>query len=87
MILVSIVAATLLFACLNSGAQPFPNKPVRWIVPFTAGGPADIIARAMQPKLQENLGQPVIIENRAGGNSNIGHELVSKAPPDGYTIL
>jgi tripartite-type tricarboxylate transporter receptor subunit TctC len=80
-------AAPIAFACLHAGAQAFPNKPIRWIVPFTAGGPADIIARAMQPKLQENLGQPVIIDNRAGGNSNIGHDLVSKAAPDGYTIL
>jgi tripartite-type tricarboxylate transporter receptor subunit TctC len=79
--------ACLAAAPLAAVAQAFPSKPIRWVVPFTAGGPADIIARAMQPKLQEALGQPVIIDNRAGGNSNIGHELVSKAPPDGYTIL
>jgi tripartite-type tricarboxylate transporter receptor subunit TctC len=70
-----------------ASAQAFPTKPIRWVVPFAVGGPADIIARVMLPKLQENLGQPVIIENRGGGNSNIGHELVSKAAPDGYTIL
>ncbi|RYY83195.1 MAG: tripartite tricarboxylate transporter substrate binding protein [Comamonadaceae bacterium] len=80
-------ALPVALACLGANAQAFPGKPIRWVVPFTAGGPADIIARAMQPKLQEALGQPVIIDNRAGGNSNIGHELVSKAAPDGYTIL
>ena len=80
-------AATLAFAAANASAQAFPNKPIRWIVPYAAGGPADIIARAMQPKLQENLGQPVIIDNRPGGNSNIGHEMVAKSAPDGYNIL
>ncbi len=70
-----------------ASAQAFPNKPIRWIVPFAVGGPADIIARAMLPKLQENLGQPVIIDNRGGANSNIGHDAVARAVPDGYTIL
>jgi tripartite-type tricarboxylate transporter receptor subunit TctC len=72
---------------LAAVAQGFPNKPVRWIVPYAAGGPADQIARAVQPKMQEHLGQPVVIDNRPGGNSNIGHELASKATPDGYTIV
>jgi tripartite-type tricarboxylate transporter receptor subunit TctC len=71
----------------SSGSGSFPTKPIRWIVPYAAGGPADVIARAMQPKLQEALGQSVVIDNRPGGNANIGHELVAKAPPDGYTIL
>jgi tripartite-type tricarboxylate transporter receptor subunit TctC len=60
---------------------------VHWIVPFAAGGPADIFARTIQPKLAEALGQPVIIENKAGGRSNIGHAAVAHAAPDGYTIL
>jgi tripartite-type tricarboxylate transporter receptor subunit TctC len=82
-------AATALLPLLPlaAGAQPFPTKPIRWVVPFTVGGPADIIARAMQPKMQENLGQSIYIDNRGGGNSNIGHELVARAAPDGYTIL
>jgi tripartite-type tricarboxylate transporter receptor subunit TctC len=77
-------------ACTAAGAvqaQAFPAKPVRWVVPFAAGGPADVIARVVGPKLAERLGQPVIIDNRAGGNSNIGHAEVSRAPADGYTML
>ena len=68
-------------------AQAWPSKPVRWIVPFSAGGPADVIARVVGPKLSERLGQPVIIDNRVGGNSNIGHEAAARAAPDGYTML
>jgi tripartite-type tricarboxylate transporter receptor subunit TctC len=80
-----------LAACAVAGgavhAQAFPSKPVRWVVPFAAGGPADVIARAIVPKLSERLGQPVIVDNRAGGNSNIGHEAVARSAPDGYTFL
>lgn len=79
-------AACTLFAA-TANAQAFPSKPVRWIVPFSAGGPADVIARVVGPKLSENLGQPVLIENRAGANSNIGHEAVARSAPDGYTVL
>ena len=68
-------------------AQAWPSKPVRWIVPFPAGGPADVIARVVGPKLADRLGQPVVIENRAGANSNIGHEAVARAASDGYTVL
>ncbi len=68
-------------------AQAWPAKPVRWIVPFSAGGPADVIARVVAPKLAERLGQPVIIDNRVGGNSNIGHEAAARSAPDGYTML
>lgn len=71
----------------TAAAQAWPSKPIRWVVPFAAGGPADVIARSLGPRLAETLGQPVIIDNRAGGNSNIGHDAAAKAPPDGYTIL
>ena len=84
-------AAVVLFAALAapqaSFAQDFPSKPVRWIVPFAAGGPADVIARIVQPKLNERLGQSVVIDNRAGAASNIGHEAAARATPDGYTML
>lgn len=70
-----------------AAAQAWPTKPVRWIVPFAAGGPADVIARVVGPKLSERLGQPVIIDNRVGGNSNIGHEAAARSAPDGYTML
>jgi tripartite-type tricarboxylate transporter receptor subunit TctC len=85
--LLAAAVLPLVLAPLGAQSQTFPSKPIRWIVPYAAGGPADIIARAMQPKMQENLGQPVIIDNRPGGNSNIGHEMAARAAPDGYTIL
>lgn len=83
------VAAALPIALASTAAlsQGFPSKPIRWVVPYAAGGPADVIARIVQPKLQEQLGQPVIIDNRPGGAANIGHELVSNAPPDGHTLV
>src|SRR6185369_4023712 len=86
----NILVVLLALAGLAAGpafAQAWPSKPVRWIVPFSAGGPADVIARVVGPKLSERLGQPVIVDNRAGGNSNIGHEAVARSAPDGYTIL
>jgi tripartite-type tricarboxylate transporter receptor subunit TctC len=68
-------------------AQAYPTKPVRIIVPFAAGGPADFLMRMVGPKLSEAWGQPVIVDNRAGGNQVIGSEIVARSPPDGYTLL
>ena len=65
----------------------YPSKPVRVIVPSSAGGGTDIVARIIQPKLSERLGQPVVIENRPGAGTMIGIEIASKSAPDGYTIL
>jgi tripartite-type tricarboxylate transporter receptor subunit TctC len=82
-----LAAAAAFALSFAAAAQDYPSKPVKWIVPFSAGGPADIIARAIQPKLAEQLGQPVVIENKAGGQSNIGHAEAARAEPDGYTIV
>lgn len=65
----------------------YPTKPIRFIVTFAAGGGTDIFARAIAQKFTEAWGEPVIVDNRAGGNGNIGTDMVAKAPPDGYTIL
>lgn len=68
-------------------AQSFPSRPVRIIVPFPPGGPTDLVARLYGQKLSEQWGQPLVIENRAGGNSAIGAEQTAKSAPDGYTLL
>ena len=68
-------------------AQGYPNQPIRFIVPFTPGTGIDIIARTVGPRLAERLGQPVVIENRAGASGNIGTELAAKSKPDGHTVL
>ena len=84
----TIMAA--LSACLGGGmaeAQSFPVKPVRIIVPFAPGGPNDILARVIGQKLTESWGQQFIVENRAGGGTVIGTEIVAKSPPDGYNLL
>jgi tripartite-type tricarboxylate transporter receptor subunit TctC len=67
-------------------AQPYPSRPLRWIVPFPPGGPTDTFSRAAAQKLSELLKQPVIVENRAGAGAAIGMEALAKSAPDGYTI-
>jgi len=84
--IVAIVATSLTIAGAASG-QAFPNKPIRLIVPYGPGGVSDITARTLGPKLSEILGQSVVIDNRPGGASVPGTDLVAKAAPDGYTIL
>ena len=85
--MIRIAALILSLAALSAGAQPYPGKPVKVVVPFAPGGGSDIVARAVTTKLQENLGQPFVIENKGGAGGLIGMEMAAKAPPDGYTIL
>jgi tripartite-type tricarboxylate transporter receptor subunit TctC len=82
------VAMAALSLCTSfAHAQTWPDKPVRIIVPFAAGGPADVYARALGQKLQDALGQPFIIEDRPGGGAMVGTEAAAKSPADGYTLL
>lgn len=74
-------------ATLCAHGQSYPTKPIRLIVPFAPGGGTDISARAISPRLGENMGQPVLVENRAGNSSHIGSQMVAQSAPDGYTIL
>jgi tripartite-type tricarboxylate transporter receptor subunit TctC len=71
----------------NTGAQDYPNRPIRWIVPFSAGSGSDSAARLIADKLPAHLGQPVVIENRPGAGGVLGTEIASRARADGYTLL
>src|SRR3954449_10900492 len=83
----------LLIACAgiissdSASAQPYPSRPVRWVVPYPAGGATDIMARLIGSRLSEKLGQQFVIENKPGAGNNIGTEAVVNATPDGYTVL
>lgn len=74
------------FAVGQVCAQGYPNKPVQWLIPFPAGGPTDLLGRAVAPKLSEALGVPVIVVNKSGAGGTLAMDLVAKTAPDGYTI-
>ena len=83
-----IVVVALAASCASSAlAQSYPNRPIRMIAPFPAGGLADVLARAVGDEMSKTLGQPVIVENKAGAGGNVGADVVAKAEPDGYTLM
>ena len=86
-----LFAATVLIAALAGSAvrarDDYPSRPMQMIIPFSAGGPTDIVGRVMGAKMGELLGQQFVVENKTGAGGNIGAEAVAKATPDGYTIL
>ncbi|HSW83947.1 MAG TPA: tripartite tricarboxylate transporter substrate binding protein, partial [Usitatibacter sp.] len=82
-----ILAAILLAAAGAAAAQSWPSKPLRIIVPYPPGGTSDILARAIGPGITAALGQPVVVENKAGATGNVGADFVAKSPADGYTLL
>lgn len=82
------IALVICVSAATAAAQStYPNKTIRLIVPFPAGGPTDVIARAVGQKMTDSLGQPVVIDNRGGSGGNIATEIVAKSNPDGYTLL
>jgi tripartite-type tricarboxylate transporter receptor subunit TctC len=85
--LLPIVLAALLSSVGNAIAQQYPEKPIRWIVPWPPGGGVDIATRIMSPALSEALGQNLVVENRPGASGSIGTGFAAKASPDGYTII
>lgn len=82
-----LIAACIIGVGSQGFAQDYPMKPIRFIVPYPPGGGTDVIARIVQPKLSENLGQPIVIENRGGAGGAVGTDAAAKSAPDGYTFL
>lgn len=83
----ALAALSLVALTLSSHAQTFPTRPVKFLVPFPAGGINDVLARIVADKLQAKWGQPIVIENKTGAGGNIGADLAAKADPDGYTLF
>src|SRR4051794_2659849 len=86
-LLLTLLLLAMFVAPTSGWAQGYPNRPVRLVVPFPAGGPADALGRVLADQLNKVWGQPVIIENRGGAGGNLGAEVVARAAPDGYTLL
>ena len=86
MVIAAIAAALIAFNVPSAHAQNYPNRPIRLIVPFAAGGAVDVLARLLGGKVSDQLGQTVIVENRPGAGGTLGADQVAKSPPDGYTV-
>src|SRR3989337_3931689 len=84
---IAIAFATAALAAIDAPAQSYPQKTVRVVVPYAPGGNTDFTARVIAAKLTDVFGQQIVVENRPGGGTNIGSELVAKAPADGYNFL
>src|SRR5213075_3103732 len=83
----ALTAIAFGFAASLASAQAFPSKPITLVVPFPPGGSSDALARAITTPLSQSLGQPVIVESKPGAGATVGADYVSKAKPDGYTLL
>ena len=83
----SVLAVVAMLAAVCASAQDYPSRPVKIVVPFAAGGPADVYARFLAQRLQDAMGQPFVVEDRPGGGSVVGTEVVAKSAADGYTLL
>jgi tripartite-type tricarboxylate transporter receptor subunit TctC len=82
-----LAAAAAVMALAGAGAQEYPGRPITLVIPTGAGGGTDLVARVLQKKLAESLGQPVVIDNKAGAGGIVGNQFVARAAPDGYTLL
>ena len=87
LILVSVLSCAASGAAAADAASDYPNRPIRFIAPFVAGGPSDILSLLLGQKLTESWGQPVIVDNRGSAGGIVGFEIASQALPDGYTLL
>jgi tripartite-type tricarboxylate transporter receptor subunit TctC len=88
---IAAIAAAIVIAsgvaCAGEDTVGYPNRPIRWIVPFPPGGAADLVSRTLAQKITERLGQQIVIDNRSGAGGNVGTELAARAAPDGYTVV
>jgi tripartite-type tricarboxylate transporter receptor subunit TctC len=85
--LLTVISCVFSWSAHSAEMPPYPNRPVRLVISYSAGGPVDIVGRIAGQKLSEALGQPVIADNRAGANGNIATEIVARSTPDGHTLL
>src|SRR3954468_19501010 len=84
--MISRALGVMALVLAQAASGQYPSRPIRWIVPYTPGGITDSVTRLVVQKLQENLGQTIVVENKPGANSIVGADLAAKSPPDGYTF-